>query len=121
MYALVKRGPSPGIDYVEIDVPQPTTGEVLVQVEAAAICGSDLNFYRCNAWAEEVVPDFPFTPGHEGCGTVVELGRDVHRLTVGDQVAIETHIPCGQCWFMSSLLLKLLLKIAGTVWQLSLS
>lgn len=99
MYALVKTGPSPGIDYVELDVPQPGPSEVLIRVEAAAICGSDLNFYRWNAWAEDVAGDFPFIPGHEGCGTVVELGGGVRRFQLGDRLAIETHIPCGQCWY----------------------
>ena len=96
MYALVKSGPSAGIDYTQIDAPRPGAGEVLVKIEATAICGSDLNFYRWNAWAQDVAGDVPFVPGHEGCGTVVELGPEVRRLRAGDRVEVTSGLGEGE-------------------------
>ena len=99
MYALCKTGPSAGIDCVQVDTPRPGQGEVLLKVEAAAICGTDLRLYCWDDLARELVRQFPFIPGHEGCGTVVDLGPGVDGLQLGDRVAIETHVSCGRCWY----------------------
>jgi 2-desacetyl-2-hydroxyethyl bacteriochlorophyllide A dehydrogenase len=77
------------------DVPDPTpkAGEVVVQVGACGICGSDLNI------AAGLFPPtpFPIVPGHEFAGTVVAVGEDVDWLTPGDRVAVDPSLYCGHC------------------------
>jgi 2-desacetyl-2-hydroxyethyl bacteriochlorophyllide A dehydrogenase len=76
------------------DVPDPVlpgaTGAV-VQIEASAICGSDLHFYDGD------LPLFPVAIGHEGIGSVVEVGADVRGVAVGDRVLIASVAGCGAC------------------------
>ncbi len=75
----------------EVPVPQPGHGEVLIQVKAAGICGSDLHVYRRTDATEQV-------RGHEACGEVVALGPGVLRVKMGDRVAIHHHQGCGACY-----------------------
>ena len=63
----------------------------IVQVEKAAICGSDLHFYDGD------LPFFPVAVGHEAVGTVVETGPDVRGLSVGDRVLVASVAGCGAC------------------------
>lgn len=76
-------------------VPKPQPGEVLVQVKACAICGSDPRILK------EGYPFQPpygeFIPGHEYTGIIVALGEGVAEFGIGDRIAIETHKGCGQC------------------------
>jgi threonine 3-dehydrogenase len=97
MRALVKPAPGPGARLVEIDVPRPGQGELLVAVQAASICGTDLHIYQWDPWAAgRVVP--PRRLGHELAGTVVEIGDGVTRFAPGDYVSADSHIPCGSCY-----------------------
>ncbi len=73
-------------------------GEVLVEIKAAAICGSDIKIYKWDSFAQSIIHSLPFIPGHECAGEVVEVGEGVKSIRLGDKVASETHIPCGQCW-----------------------
>ncbi len=73
--------------------PTPETGQVLVQVEAAGICGSDLHGYHHQ-------PDKPLSPrigGHELTGQIVDIGKDVTEHKAGERVAIEPISPCNNC------------------------
>ncbi len=73
--------------------PTPETGQVLVQVEAAGICGSDLHGYHHQ-------PDKPLSPrigGHELTGQIVDKGKDVTDHKTGERVAIEPISPCNNC------------------------
>ena len=97
MRALRKTARTPGAELVEVPVPQPGEGEVLVRVHAASICGTDLHIFEWNEWAEGRIRHLPMTFGHEVAGTVVELGPEVHHLQEGAFVAAETHIACGHC------------------------
>jgi 2-desacetyl-2-hydroxyethyl bacteriochlorophyllide A dehydrogenase len=63
----------------------------IVQVEASAICGSDVHFYDGD------LPFYPVAVGHEVIGTVVELGPDVRRARVGDRVLVASVAGCGNC------------------------
>jgi 2-desacetyl-2-hydroxyethyl bacteriochlorophyllide A dehydrogenase len=63
----------------------------VLRVEATAICGSDLHFYDGD------IPLYPVAPGHEVVGTVVEVGTDVRRLSVGDRVLVASVAGCGRC------------------------
>ncbi len=98
MRALVKKREEPGFELERVAVPEPGEGEVLVRVQAAAICGSDIKLYEWTPWCRNVVKSLPFIPGHECAGEVVAIGRGVRRFQAGDRVAAETHIPCGTCW-----------------------
>jgi threonine 3-dehydrogenase len=96
MRAVVKSDAGPGLDLVTLPVPRPGPGEVLVQVWAAGICGTDLHIAAWDAWARSrVVP--PRVIGHEFCGTVVEVAGDVEDVAVGDFISGEGHIACGRC------------------------
>ncbi len=69
--------------------PTPAPNEVLVQVSACGICGSDMHMFRNNTYREELVrrtPEGYQVPGHEFAGTVAELGADVHGWQIGDAV-----------------------------------
>lgn len=78
------------------DIPTPKDDEVLVKLEYVGICGSDLHYYETGAIGDFVVEP-PFVLGHEPGGTVVEVGKDVHHLKVGDRVALEPGKTCGKC------------------------
>jgi threonine 3-dehydrogenase len=97
MVALRKTSRAPGAELVEVPIPEPAEGEVLVRVHAASICGTDLHIYDWNEWAEHRVPKIPMTFGHEVAGTVEAVGPEVHHLVPGTFVAAETHIACGTC------------------------
>ena len=69
--------------------------DVVLRVVYCGVCGSDVHFYE---HGEPEFPDvYPFVPGHECAGEVVEVGRNVTTLKVGDRVAVEPGITCGKC------------------------
>lgn len=84
--------------FVERDIPKAKDDEVLVKLEYVGICGSDLHYYETGAIGDYVVEP-PFVLGHEPGGTVVEVGRNVTHLKVGDRVALEPGKTCGHCEF----------------------
>ena len=98
MKAIVKAEKREGFTYQ--DLPDPVVGpdDVLVKVDSATVCGSDVMFYHWYPAIRWMVTEPPFVPGHEGSGTVVEVGRDVKNIKPGDRVAVETHLPCGRCF-----------------------
>ena len=98
MQALRKVEPGSGLVLDEVPDPAPGHGEVVVEVEAASICGTDLHIARWDEWAAQRVRP-PLTLGHELAGTVVEVGREVHHVAVGDYVSAESHITCGMCFY----------------------
>lgn len=98
MKAIVKKEERKGFNLEEVPIPEPRDNEILVKVNSAAICGSDMKLYKWTPWCENVVKSLPFIPGHEGAGEVSAVGKDVNRFKVGDKAAAETHIPCGTCW-----------------------
>ena len=97
MWAIRKRGPKPGLALDEVPVPVPRDDEVLVEVEAASVCGTDLHIFRWDAWAQHRIAP-PLTLGHEFAGTVVDVGRGVRHVAVGDYVSAESHVTCGACY-----------------------
>lgn len=84
--------------FVEREVPQPADNEVLVKLEYVGICGSDMHYYETGRIGDYVVEP-PFVLGHEPGGVVVEVGKDVKHLKVGDRVALEPGKTCGHCEF----------------------
>ncbi len=97
MLALRKTGATAGAELVEVPVPRPGEGEVLIRVHAASICGTDLHIYEWNEWAAQRVPRLPMTFGHEVAGHVEECGPEVHHVETGAFVAAETHIADWRC------------------------
>ncbi len=97
MRALRKTTRAPGAELVEVPIPTPGEGEVLVRVHGASICGTDVHMYEWNEWAEGRVRRVPMTFGHELAGYVEEVGPEVHHIRPGAFVAAETHIACGIC------------------------
>ena len=80
--------------------PTPGYSEVLVKIDAVAICATDLDVisYGPPALIEGEKPfNKEFTPGHEYMGTVVALGPSVDEFQIGDRVTVEIHSGCGQC------------------------
>jgi threonine 3-dehydrogenase len=96
MKAIRKTRREPGFDLVETDIPRIKPDEVLLKVEATAICGSDLHFYEWDAFAQSKLKP-PITIGHEFAGEIVEVGRDVTGYQVGDYATADSHIVCGVC------------------------
>lgn len=84
--------------FEEREIMKPKDDEVLVKLEYVGICGSDLHYYESGAIGDYVVKP-PFVLGHEPGGTVVEVGKNVSHLKVGDRVALEPGKTCGHCEF----------------------
>ena len=84
--------------YETRDIPQEKENEVLVKVEYVGVCGSDLHYYEFGKIGDYVVKP-PYVLGHEAGGTVVEVGKNVTNLKVGDRVALEPGKTCGHCEF----------------------
>jgi threonine 3-dehydrogenase len=96
MRALAKVQAGPGVELIERQVPEPGPGEVLLRVDAASICGTDLHLFQWDEWAaENLVP--PRILGHELAGTVVGIGPGVSRVREGDLVGVESHLFCWEC------------------------
>jgi threonine 3-dehydrogenase len=96
MSALLKAHPAPGATLAEVPVPSVGERDVLVRVEAASICGTDLHIYSWDEWAARRMKT-PIVFGHEFCGTVVRAGAAVTRVTIGGFIAAESHVTCGRC------------------------
>ncbi|MBS3906224.1 MAG: alcohol dehydrogenase catalytic domain-containing protein [Syntrophaceae bacterium] len=99
MKAWVLEGPEQ-LRLSEKPVPEPGQAEVLVRIDAVAICGTDVEILTKGlpAWIKGGLPfNKNFTPGHEYMGTVVKLGAGVDEHRIGDRVAVEIHAGCGRC------------------------
>ena len=96
MTAAVKPAPGPGFVITTVPVPSPRPDDVLLQVEATSLCGTDLATMAWTGFGSQKVKP-PRILGHECCGTVVDVGAAVTGVQVGDLVAVETHIACGAC------------------------
>ncbi len=98
MRAVVKECTGKGAVLKEVEIPKLEEDEVLIKIKAAAICGTDQHIYNWNNWAQSTNIELPKILGHECSAEVVEVGARVKTLKIGDYVACETHIPCGQCY-----------------------
>src|SRR5438067_536270 len=88
------------LSLVDKPVPVPKKREVLVRIDAVAICATDLEVIQHGppAMIEGGLPfNKNFTPGHEYMGTIVALGPGVDEYRIGQRVAVEIHAGCGQC------------------------
>jgi 2-desacetyl-2-hydroxyethyl bacteriochlorophyllide A dehydrogenase len=80
------------IQVKEVPVPQVREDEVLIEVRASGICGTDIHIFR-----GEYLGSYPVNPGHEFSGVVTEVGSRVRRIKKGDRVAVEPNIACDNC------------------------
>jgi threonine 3-dehydrogenase len=96
MKALVKKEARLGL-WLE-DVPKPVIGinDVLIRVDRAGICGTDVHIYKWDEWAQKTIPT-PMVIGHEFVGEVAEVGSNVSDFFPGDVVSAEGHVVCGRC------------------------
>ena len=80
--------------------PEPGPRDVVLEVQACGVCGSDMHFYETDEAGYILYPGltkFPTILGHEFSGKVVEMGKDIETLEVGDMVTAEEMIWCGRC------------------------
>src|SRR5947209_7214009 len=98
MTAVVKASAAPGADIRDnIKVPSFGDRDVLVKVRVASVCGTDLHIYNWDQWAQNRIKP-PLIPGHEFCGDVAAVGREVTAVKEGDFVSAEMHVNCGKCY-----------------------
>lgn len=96
MDALVKTEAGKGLTLMQVPVPEPKMGEVLIKIRKTAICGTDVHIYNWDNWSQQHLTP-PVVVGHEYVGEIAELGEGVTGLYVGQRVSGEGHIVCGQC------------------------
>lgn len=97
MAALVFAGPG-AARWQDVAVPEERVGEVLVRVERAGICGTDLALLDGSmGYLASGLTRYPLRPGHEWCGTVVAVAEGVTGLRPGDRVVGDPFLSCGRC------------------------
>ncbi len=79
-------------EFASAEIPQPGSDDVLIQVHAAGICGTDIHILK-----GEYEAQYPLIPGHEFSGVVAGIGDRVTRYQVGDRVTADPNIPCNHC------------------------
>lgn len=83
------------LEVKEVDTPRPGPADVLIRVEACAVCSSDVSL-MAKPWPGQP-PYGSFIPGHEYSGTIVALGETIDEFKIGDRVAVEAHLGCLRC------------------------
>lgn len=99
MTAFIKETKAPGFTKTKKKIPNELKAdEAFIEVLATSICGTDVHIYKWDRWSQGRIKP-PLTVGHEFCGKVLAVGKDVTNVKVGDVVSAETHIVCGTCEF----------------------
>ena len=94
MKALVKYARGEGnLELRDISEPECSSGEVLVEVEVAGICGTDVHILH-----DQTFYTPPVVIGHEYCGRIIDVAEDVEGLEIGDRVTSPATVPCGECF-----------------------
>jgi len=96
MKALVKQKAEPGLWMADVPMPEIGINDVLIKVDRAGICGTDLHIFNWDAWSQKTIK-VPMTIGHEFVGRIVETGANVADFKAGDIVSGEGHVVCGRC------------------------
>ena len=91
MKALVKAHPREGLWMQRAPVPEIGPDDVLIRIKKTGICGTDIHIWNWDEWARKTVP-VPLITGHEFAGEIVELGRDVEGLDIGQRCSGEGHL-----------------------------
>lgn len=92
MKQVVITGPKT-FDIQDVPMPFVGDGDVLIQMKAAGVCGSDFHLFL----GENPNAIYPRVPGHENAGLVVEVGANVKKIKAGDSVVIDLVVACGKC------------------------
>ena len=96
MKALVKATAGPGLEMMDVPMPEVGPMDVLIKIKKTSICGTDVHIWKWDAWAQRTIP-IPMHVGHEFCGVVEAVGSGVTDLVPGELVSGEGHIVCGRC------------------------
>ncbi|MEO0654884.1 MAG: L-threonine 3-dehydrogenase, partial [Pseudomonadota bacterium] len=91
MRALVKAKPTPGLWMEQRAVPEIGPDDVLIRIRKTGICGTDIHIWNWDDWAQRTVP-VPLITGHEFAGEIVDMGRNVEGLRLGQRVSGEGHL-----------------------------
>lgn len=91
MKALVKSRAEPGLWMERRGVPEIGPDDVLIRIRKTGICGTDIHIWNWDEWAAKTVP-VPLVTGHEFAGEIVELGRNVDGLEIGQRCSGEGHL-----------------------------
>jgi threonine 3-dehydrogenase len=91
MRALVKAAPEVGLRMETRPVPEIGPDDVLIRVRKTGICGTDIHIWQWDDWAQRTVP-VPLVTGHEFAGEIVEMGRNVEGLSLGQRCSGEGHL-----------------------------
>jgi threonine 3-dehydrogenase len=91
MKALVKARPEAGLWMENRPVPEIGPDDVLIRITKTGICGTDIHIWNWDEWAAKTVP-VPLVTGHEFAGEIVELGRNVEGLEIGQRCSGEGHL-----------------------------
>ncbi|WP_432546942.1 S-(hydroxymethyl)mycothiol dehydrogenase [Kineococcus sp. SYSU DK004] len=89
---VISRAQGAPVETVDVVVPDPGAGEVVVDVAACGVCHTDLHYREGG-----ISDDYPFLLGHEAAGTVAAVGEGVTTVAVGDPVVLNWRAVCGQC------------------------
>ena len=84
------------IEEREIPMPEYGSDDVVIKIKAIGICGSDLVYFSKGGSTFAQI-QYPHILGHEAAGIVVAIGSNVKNIQIGDRVAIEPGVPCGEC------------------------
>jgi threonine 3-dehydrogenase len=96
MKALTKKKSESGLWLEDVPVPEVGANDVLIKIQKAAICGTDIHIFNWDRWAQKTIKP-PLVIGHEFVGNVEEIGSNVHDVELGELVSGEGHIVCGRC------------------------
>jgi threonine 3-dehydrogenase len=99
MLALRKTRPTPGVELLDIpEPPAPGRGEVLIEIAATGLCGTDLHIEEWAPMYQSFMGNaLPVTIGHETAGRIVKIGPGLMPLEEGDAVAVNPAVACGTC------------------------
>ena len=97
MKAIRKVSEDPGLVVEEVPIPVPGPHDVLIQVEAASICGTDLHIWKWDEWSSNRIHP-PLIVRQAFTGTVVAVGELAEQVQVGNYVSAESNITCGHCF-----------------------
>ncbi len=97
MLAVVKSKAEVGINILDVPEPRIRKDEIMIEVKACGICGSDLHIYEWEPFIRWVT--LPRVLGHEVAGVIHEVGEEVTGFEPGDRVVTETWGGCGNCYY----------------------
>jgi len=92
----MKKKPEQGLWIEDVPVPEVGSNDVLIKIQKAAICGTDIHIFNWDKWSQKTIKT-PLVIGHEFVGTVEKIGDNVHDVELGELVSGEGHIVCGRC------------------------